>query len=320
MHNETRNRYRALCETRSDIPLFQQAWWLDATCGPDGWCVALSLSDNKIVGALPYADTRRMGFRVLTQPPLTQFLGPWVAPTSAKTAERLGREKDIMGDLINQLPLYAHFSQAWGTANTNWLPFHWAGFRQTTRYTYAIDNLSDEANVWSGFQSKIRGDIRKAVTRNGIHLRNEPTLDDFIAVNNKTFARQGKSTPYSREYLSKLDHACASRGQRKIFLAEDPEGRIHAGAYIVWDSSRAYYLAGGGDPELRNSGATSYCLWEAIRFAATVSSAFDFEGSMMEPIERFVRGFGAQQVPYFYLTNTPSPLLRLRAALQILKS
>ncbi|MDO9384674.1 MAG: GNAT family N-acetyltransferase [Hyphomicrobiaceae bacterium] len=316
----TRDRYRELCADRLDVPLFQQAWWLDATCGVEGWNVALSLRDGRIVGALPFADTRRFGLRVLTQPALTQFLGPWIAPTTAKTAERLGREKDILEELIAQLPPYAHYSQAWNTSMTNWLAFHWAGFNQTTRYTYVIDNLCDEATVWSRFQSKVRGDVRKAGLRFSVRLRAEPTLDAFVAVNNKTFERQGICVPYSRGYLARLDEVCASRGQRKIFLAEDADGRVHAGAYIVWDSDRAYYLAGGGDPDLRNSGATSYCLWEAIRFAATVSRTFDFEGSMMEPVERFFRGFGAEQVPYFHLTRTPSPLLRVRAALLSLRT
>lgn len=312
---DARALYRELCATRDDIALFQQAWWLDATCGADGWDVALSLRDDKVAGALPYADTRRYGLRVLTQPPLSQFLGPWLAPTPAKTAERLGREKDIMGELIDKLPPHAHFSQAWNPRVTNWLAFHWAGFTQTTRYTYVIPDLSDEAAVWGAMQSKIRSDVRKAETRFGVRLAESPTLDAFIAVNAKTFERQGLSAPYADGYLARLDAACAERGQRRILLAEDAEGRVHAGAYIVWDNDRAYYLAGGGDPALRNSGATSFLLWQAIRFAATVTRGFDFEGSMMEPVERFFRGFGAEQVPYFYLTRTPSRLLRLRAGL-----
>lgn len=66
---------------------------------------------------------------------------------------------------------------------------------------------------------------------------------------------------------------------------------------------------GGGDPALRNSGATSLCMWEAIRFAATVTKSFDFEGSMIEPVERYFRAFGAIQTPYFSVSKTPSRLL-----------
>jgi hypothetical protein len=67
---------------------------------------------------------------------------------------------------------------------------------------------------------------------------------------------------------------------------------------------------GGANPELRSSGATSLCLWEAIRFASKVCSRFDFEGSMIEPVERFFRGFGARQVPYFQI-NKKSRLLQM---------
>src|SRR5260370_7073664 len=88
-----------------------------------------------------------------------------------------------------------------------------------------------------------------------------------------------------------------------MFFAEGPEGRIHAAVYIIWDDRSAYYLMGAADPELRNSGATSLLLWEAIQFAATVTRSFDFEGSMIESIERFFRAFGAKQKPYFHISR-----------------
>ena len=103
----------------------------------------------------------------------------------------------------------------------------------------------------------------------------------------------------------------ASNAMReKILIAEDEQGRRHAGVYIVWDNTSAYYLMGGGDPDLRNSGATSLCMWEAIQFASTVTQRFDFEGSMMEPVEKFFRAFGATQTPYFSISKTPSRLLK----------
>ena len=118
--------------------------------------------------------------------------------------------------------------------------------------------------------------------------------------------------PYSENLVENLDAACCERDCRKIWIAEDDRGRQHAGVYVVWDGNSAYYLMGGGDPELRNSGATSLCMWAAIRHAATVTQCFDFEGSMIEQVERFFRGFGAVQKPYFNIKKTPSKLLRLR--------
>ncbi|KZZ15518.1 hypothetical protein A3751_17170 [Oleiphilus sp. HI0080] len=57
-------------------------------------------------------------------------------------------------------------------------------------------------------------------------------------------------------------------------------------------------------------------MWEAIKFASTVTKRFDFEGSMIEPIERFFRGFGAMQKPYFQISHTPNRWLRLAKALK----
>lgn len=74
-------------------------------------------------------------------------------------------------------------------------------------------------------------------------------------------------------------------------------------------------ILGGGDPELRSSGATSLCMWEA----SGVTSRFDFGGSMLESVEYFIRGFGAVQIPCFSITRTPSKLLKLYFFLQDLR-
>jgi hypothetical protein len=76
---------------------------------------------------------------------------------------------------------------------------------------------------------------------------------------------------------------------------------VHAVAYAVWDDKAAYYVLGGGEPDLRNSGATSLLVWELIMRAREVTDVFDFEGSMMEPLERFFRAFGGRQTPYLHV-------------------
>ena len=67
---------------------------------------------------------------------------------------------------------------------------------------------------------------------------------------------------------------------------------------------------GGSDPDIRSSGANSLCLWEAIKFSKIVTKSFDFEGSMIEPIERFMRAFGSSQTPFFEVSFTPNRFLR----------
>ncbi len=316
--SERKEKYRALCVAEKSIPIFSRDWWLDATAGSEAWDVALVEQEDVIVAAMPYALRRRYGFSVIGQPPLTQTLGPWMRPDGPKPARYAASDKKIMSELIGQLPAFDLFRQNWHHSRGNWLPFYWKGFQQTTRYTYVQEELGDEARLWSGLQDNIRSDIKKATSRFKLQVVDTLPVDDFIRLNRLTFARQQLALPYSDDYVRRLDAACEAHGCRKCLIAVDPDGRQHAGAYIVWDENSAYYLMGGGDPELRNSGATSLCLWEAIRFSAGVTRCFDFEGSMLESVEKFFRAFGARQQPYFEISKTPSRLLRAWYALRSL--
>lgn len=314
------DRYRAYCAAGETIPIFSQAWWLDAVAGRGGWDVALVEGDGILHASMAYTIRRRYGKTFIGQPVLTQHLGPWIRNSENKPGKDLSRQKDLYNALIGQLPKYDHFFQNWSFELKNWLPFFWQGFKQTTRYTYVLSDLSDECALWDGLEGNIRREIKKASNRFGVQVKTDLGIKDFYALNCQVFKRQGMSMPYTLEQIERLDQACAERNCRRIFTAVDAEGRRHAAVYLVWDDNSAYYLMGGGDPELRNSGATSLCMWEAIRFAAGVSRRFDFEGSMLEPIERFIRGFGAEQVGYFSLTKTPSRLLRAaRFAQEFLK-
>ncbi len=260
---------------------------------------------------------QRLGIKVLSQPSLTQTLGPWLAepPKGTKYAKRLAREKALMEALIDQLPDYQVFRQNFAPEITNCLPFYWKGFQQTTRYTYRLASLNDPEIIWSGFQENIRRDIRKA-KKLGVVVERSSDIDAFLDVNELTFQRQGIRLPYSRSYVKHLFAACQAREAGTIFLARGKEGRVHAGNLLVWNEHCAYYLMGGGDPELRNSGATSLAMWHAIQFAATVSRIFDFEGSMIEPVERFFRGFGAVQTPYFAVSHIRSRRIASAMALR----
>lgn len=226
-------------------------------------------------------------------------------PPEQKLTRRLSFEKDVLSELIEQLPRTRRFMQKYSYELTNWLPFYWNGYRQTTRYSYVISDIKDTDAVFREFRNNIRREIRKA----GKHLKivEENDLSDFYKLNKMTFSRQNEHPSYSFDYLKRIDAACREKECRKIWTAVDDQGCKHAVLYLVWDQFSAYYLMGGADPELRTSGASSLLMWTAIQFASGVTRQFDFEGSMIEPIERFVRGFGARQMPYFSIYKNKFP-------------
>ena len=70
------------------------------------------------------------------------------------------------------------------------------------------------------------------------------------------------------------------------------------GAMLVGSfAGKTSYLMSAQSPSLKVSGAMSLLLARAIEDAAAHDRIFDFEGSMIEGIEGFFRGFGGHPVP-----------------------
>jgi hypothetical protein len=259
---------------------------------------------------------RRLGLTTISQPPFTQTLGPWLAPMEGKYARRVETEKKLLGQLVEDLPPFDFFRQSLSPALTNWLPFYWAGFEATVRYTYRIGDLEDLDRVRSEFQEHVRRGIKKA--ESAVEVDHDFPLEDLLRLNEQTYARQGVRNPDSPDLIRRLDAACARRGARRILGAVDAEGRTHAALYVVWDHRALYALINARDPELQTFGSNTLLYWEAIKLASEVSQIFDFEGSMIEPIEHFFRGFGGRQTPYFSISKAGAkakPVLATRAAL-----
>lgn len=280
---------------------FEQRWWLEAVA-PGCWGEAVVERKGEIVARLPYVRKQKLGLTVLTQPPLTRFVGPWLRPSTGKYEKQLGIERDLMGELIEQLPAFDVYRGNFAPAVTNWLPFYWAGFEATVRYTYRLDDLSDPDKLWCELGGNVRSRVRRAEKE--VEIRTEVCLDDVLRINRKLFERQSLCAPFPDELAHRLDAACRARGARQIVAAVDSSGRVQSALYLVRDATTTYLLYGGTDPDFRSSGVNSLVVWEAIRRAATESQRFDFLGSMIESVERVNRAFAARQVPYFFVSRS----------------
>lgn len=294
--------------------IFQQAWWLDAAA-PGQWSEVRVERDGHLRARLPFMEKRKWGLRILTHPRLSQTLGPWIAPLDGKPGRRLAEEKHLTYELIDQLPACDLFSQAFHPSVTNFLPWHWRGFTQRTLFTYQLEDLTDLDRVWAGFGDNVRNQVRKA--RNQVEVNPAVDLETVLEVNDLTFARQGLKAPYSRDYVRRLEAACAARDASLKLAATDAQGRVHAVLYLVLDEQSSHGLLLAGDPELRASGAGSLILWEAIRLVARRTRVFDFGGSMLEPVESFFHNFGARQVPYLHLSRMSRRMKALMAAREL---
>lgn len=300
--------YRSFCGSEKELPIFSRDWWLDIVCGEKNWSALLIEEKGRVIAAMPLFIPHP---GIVSMPPFTQTMGPWLAPESADTkyTTALGKRQALLAEFVEKLKTWPHFLQNFDYRITDWLPFYWNGYRQTTRYTYLLPDIKNESLLWENLSSNIRRNILRAKGKKGIIIRKGVSVDDFLRIQALTFKRQKTKMKESPEILKKLITTCRQRNQGEIFGGYDPDGRLHAAAFVVWQESSAYYLAGGGDPALRDSGAHSLVLWEAIRYVSQYTGRFDFEGSMLPGVERFFREFGAVQTPFFTITKGKLSLL-----------
>ena len=309
--NDQRAAYRRFCREQPHLPVFVQDWYLDAVCEGGTWNAAVVEENGKVIAALPYFLKKKGPLQYVTMPPFTKHMGPLLHPDY----NELKDQHKLYKLLIDKLPPLSSFKQNFTWQASNWIPFYWKGFAQTTRYTYQLD-LQDIDQVYRNFNRNIRRNIKKAQQQVKVEIKED--LEHFYLMNQLSYERQGLPIPYSLEQLRRHDEALSTHQSRAIFFATDPMGQTHSAAYLIWDRQSSYYHLSGDDTDLRQSGAGILLAWEAIRYTAEILALplFDFEGSMMPNVERIRRQFGARQQPYFFVWRYSSKLMEWMDALK----
>lgn len=290
-------------------PIFHQPFWLDVVA--PGWDVVCVRNDQDLLAVMPFWKVDNQ----LRMPPLTQFLGPHILQ---KNQLSVTDELKLLTELREQLPVFDRFEQRWQYGYDNWLPFYWEGFKQTTKYTYVLNNLLDESSLWEQLIDPKKRQIKKA-RKNKVQITKDLGFEVFYTLVEGTFAKQGMKMPYSFELLKSITNACIQNEQGVILYAVSEDGIPLAASFLVWDSWSTYYIVSGIDDNYKKLGGSSLLMWESIMLAASKTPLFDFEGSMIQGVERYFRSFGAQQKTYFEVSKIASRNLKIKAALSELK-
>lgn len=307
----SKEQYRKLCQERTDIPLFLQAWWLDATDMP--WDVLLFEQKNSIAGVYVFSYTKKLGKTIIVQPTLTQYSGPFLFyPAGASLEEKYSLQNKAYNYFIEQLEQrgYAFLEQNFHHSQRNHQPFYWNGFKQTTRYTYLLENINNMDAIWAGISHhKRQKNITK--TKDLLQLRQDMSIHDFYQFYQSTLQQKGARIFYPFETLNKLYCAAKEKQQAQILSLHDHQDNLHVALLFVWDSTSAYNLIIAINPLFKSSGATSRIVWEAMLYLQGKTQHYDFEGSMIQGVALKNQSFGALQIPFHHLQKSHSKLYSL---------
>ncbi len=316
-----KERYKIFCETEgSRIPLFLQYWWMEAACHGKEWDVALVEKGGRIDAALPYLLRRRAGLRYVLQPQLTPYNGPYYAypATATSLLKRRSFERAAARQLIGQLQglRLDYFQQNFSPLVTDWLPFHWAGYRQTTRYTYRLPDIGgDPEALFAAIKPRRQVHIRQLLPE--VQGVEEHDAEAFVQLRERYWRQRGRRDEVGSALVRHVCRAALQRGQGKLLSLRDKEERPLAMQFLLYDDTCAYSLMSAKEPAAESlPGVMETLMWLAIRQMASHSTAFDFEGSMDFDIGRFYSDIGAELVPFFSIEYCRNPLFRLALGLK----
>ncbi len=305
--------YQHFCKKEKELPIFSQSWYLDAVCGAKNWDILMIKKGEEIAATMPLAIQKKYGFTLQRMPTLTKYWGPYFP----KKFRNFKQEQKLTRALIQQLPKFDFFEHLFHPNISNSLPLFWEKFETTIRYTFTINLEDDLEKIFSNLDTDYRNNkIPKA--KSIVKITSDRTLQEFYDIQLKTFERNKTPIPFSFDFIKNYDKALKENNARQMFFAVDDKNQIHSAVYLIWDEYAAYLLMAGDDSNLRNSGASVLLTWHAIEYAKEVlqKDRFDFLGSMIEPITRVRRNFGATQVPYFHIKKINSKILKILFALK----
>lgn len=300
-----KEKYKLLCQD-NPIPLFSQWHWLDSVCGENNWDVIIIENDNEVLATMPYSITLDDDKNEIIQKiPLTQNNGIYIfyRKNLQKYEKKISFEMKIIDLVIDEVEKLSvkKYRQYYHYNFTNWLPFYWRGYKQTTRYTYVIDQNISLEEIYENFDGKVRTAIKKAEK----HLAVREGLDyrDFYKLLEETYFRQDMKVPFDLTLLERIYKNLEKRNLLKILYAIDSQGNIHSAVLLAEDEEAIYYLMSGTNNDFRNSEGLTLLIYQGIILANTKNKKFDFEGSMKKNIELLFRRFGAEQKPYFDISK-----------------
>ena len=286
---------------------------MEAVCKGKKWDVALALDGDRPQGAMPYLYGRRCGMTYILEPQLTQYSGPvFFYPEALSQSQRLEFEKSVSQKLIDAVGILkpAYFLQNFSPSVTNWLPFYWAGYKQTTRYTYRIPDIRDPQTVFAAFDpEKRQRKIRRYENTTAVRFDMSPR--QFAQFHNEYWSGKGRKDELNADFIADVCSAAIERGNGVIASLHNAEGQLLSARFVLFDGQCAYSLMSAQNNALHKSGHSEMLFWELIKYLSDKTVVFDFEGSMDEGIEYFYRSFGAVQTPFFEISKCNSRLFAL---------
>jgi Acetyltransferase (GNAT) domain len=297
--------------------IFHAAWWHKA------WGQELEIyvrrgKNGEIEAGLPMcisrtpAFLRELGMSRITRPPLTMINGPVFSDCAKHSrCSKYSHEKKEFLAAINSMPRVDFYDFGIWRHYNDLMPFLWNGFETNVIYTYVVP-----ANEPDGWRKDMSENTRRALQSahreaglKGCRIEVNPPFEEADRLFRETQRLKSFSTDGYSDRMTGWWDEVKARDAGRTYMLKDGKGNPICATLVVWDSHTMYCLINGMLETMRSEGHLNMLLFERmIMDAMDAGLDFDFLGSELMGVERFIRGWGGELRHYFRVIKITSPL------------
>lgn len=253
---------------------YAYTWYLDVVS--PNWEALVSENYEFI---MPLPIKRKYSLPYLVQPVLTQQLGIFSKQVVDENTVQL---------FINELPSFSY------ELNLNEQNFLSIGITWPN-YILNLDSQYPEIN--NKYSKNTKRNIDKAIKMN-LKVQYNLSVDNFITF---YYSVNTKYKTAEQSFVKALIETGISKERMSLFGVVSSNNELIAALCLLHSNKRITYLLPISNEEGKNSSAMFLLIDNLIQKNAERDLIFDFEGSRIEGIARFYKGFGAINQPYYII-------------------
>ncbi len=261
--------------------VYGYSWYLDIVCA--NWD-ALVGDDYQAVFPLPFST--KYGISYIYQPFFTQQLGLF-------STEPLSHE--LITNFLDAIPKSYKFIAI--NLNT-YIKAEYPNAKRIPRVTHHLDLIEPYPVLSSRYSTNTKRNISRAIAYN-IAVVKSITANDLIELkrNNNT----AKLHPKHFNMVKQLVTQSLGNGVGELYGAYNARNELCAGALFLKSNGKVIYLLASSTIEGKTQRAMFALIDHYINQNSEQNLVLDFEGSTIESIARFYKGFGASPCEYNHI-------------------
>jgi len=268
-------KYDTCIKKSINARIYAYSWYLDIVA--DNWDV-LVLNDYEAVMPLPWRS--KYFIKYIYPPSWTQQLGVF---SKSEIGERLIQK------FIKAIPKkFKKITIQFNAGNDLSI------FKTQKRINYVLPLNKSYEEIYKGFNKNRKRDLSKA-KREGLIVKKNILPKDFL----QFYLQSKKNLKLQSNQISTLKKLLSIEDTTVNIWGIKKESQLIACLIWIKEDRRITYLLPVANNEAKNTGLATLLVNTLIKQFSTSNFQLDFEGSMIEGVANFYKGFGARKERYY---------------------